>query len=718
MQRYQLLIFGVLLGLYSCLSSGYEFCEERVAERCIEGAETRVVDGFDVYRSCWKYQTDYECYSEPVTNDCSDEESAYLRAELREIFEMSPGNELVSWSESKAVPFDCEFDESFGCSNWYVTEDGFDAKTCYVGEKKTCEEEGCKVFTQECTQFSNGICSQELVSYSCAGDETCSGDVGLAVRDENGGSFDKAVAAANIADLVASEGIIDEETGELRLFEGKQRGCKYISQEWEKAVGFTGTAASVLATIYGGWGGALATAPVSTYTAAVLSGKMDCCDNDPDEIDVNGSLTYCSEDNVELAIARMTKRTVELGGKRKVGCFCSDFTGLLVQIPLESGSGSISDCDELCGNPYRALLGVDEPMDWKKEYCVFDSMLGRIIQEEGRQQIEEILNSTQSTDRESFTLSSNYYDEEAGWSDVISVAGNDVSYWVWDSACNSEEGRGRFLKGELSCPMAPSLYMAACSNEDGCGDLPIAPFLSESGWSIKNVRANDPSNTFTVSKYLQVRGECYLDNTCDWTVIGWPGGLGSSIVQRTNLVWQRKFPTEGGTGTSWDVFKGGTNSLLIEMLTTIDQTDEPVEPKIRVSRPGTGVWEEFELESPIEDPDFFVTLSDMSKLYISGSCGRYLCEYEVGTTVSLALKPWYENIDKGREEYCLQRLPFVGCVDEKRVNRPDDRKGYCEGFTLDEFLTLDLSRMDLSEYTDHLSERAKAALMELISEDE
>lgn len=718
MQRYQLLIWTVLFGFYSCLSFGYEFCEERVSERCIEGGETRVVDGFEVYRACWKYQTDYECYSEAVSNNCSDVESAYPRSEVREVFEMSPGNKLVSWSESKAVPFECNFDDSFGCSSWYVTEDGFDAKTCYQEDKETCEEDGCKVFTQECTQFVNGICSQELVRYSCAGDETCSGDVGLAVKDEDGSSFDKAVAAANIADLIASEGMIDEETGELRLFEGKQSGCKYVSNEWKKAVGVTGTAASVLAIIYGGWGGALATAPVSTYTAAVLSGKMDCCDSNPDNVDVNGSLTYCSEDNIDLAIARMTKRSVELGGKRKVGCFCSDLTGLLVQLPLESGTGSISDCDELCGNPYIGYLAVDEPMDWKREYCVFDSMLGRIIQEEGRKQIEEILNSPQSTDRESLALTSEYFSENAGWSDVISVADNQVSYWVWDSECTTEDGMAEFLKGELSCPMSPSVYMAACSDSVGCDDLPSSPFVFDTKWSIKNVRANDPNSTFTVNEYLQVRGECFSDNSCNWKVIGWPGGLGSSVVQKSNLVWQKKFPMEGSDDTSWEIFKGGTNSLLIQMLTTIDQDADPVAPTIRVSRPGTNAWEEFELDDPIEDPDFFVNLSDGSKMYISGSCGRHLCEYEVGTTVSLSLKPWYEDIDKGREDYCLLNVPFVGCVDEKKVNRPDDRVGYCEGFTLDEFLALDLSQMDLSEYTEHLSERAKAALMELISEDE
>lgn len=41
-------------------------------ERCIEGPETRVINGLAVYRDCWKREKDYVCASTALTSDCAE----------------------------------------------------------------------------------------------------------------------------------------------------------------------------------------------------------------------------------------------------------------------------------------------------------------------------------------------------------------------------------------------------------------------------------------------------------------------------------------------------------------------------------------------------------------------------------------------------------------------------------------------------------------------
>jgi len=45
-------------------------CGQPPTTRCIEGAETRVVNGLPVHKSCWKWERSYQCQGS-VTNDCA-----------------------------------------------------------------------------------------------------------------------------------------------------------------------------------------------------------------------------------------------------------------------------------------------------------------------------------------------------------------------------------------------------------------------------------------------------------------------------------------------------------------------------------------------------------------------------------------------------------------------------------------------------------------------
>ena len=720
MQRCLLILFLFLS--WGVSQAEYEFCNVEVAEMCVEGAETRTIDGMPIYRDCWAYQTTYHCYTPAEPLDCTAQESALPRHELASVLEMTEQNQLVEWVEWKDTSTDCVIDDTFGCSDWYVTEDGFDARTCYVGEKNLCSPEDCSVFTQTCTQFTNGICTEELIRYSCSGDSVCTGNVGLVTTDDESIGFAEALATNSLADLVASEGFSDPVTGQIRLFEGKQQGCHYVSEEWKVAAVGTSAAVVVAAIISGS---PMAAAPFATYASALSSGKMNCCRNDPDDVDVGGSLGYCSEDHIELAVAKKAKRAVELGSKFQTGCFCSDLTGLIVRFPLDDGNGSISDCDELCGNPYLGPVawGKKETMDWQREYCVFDSQLARIIQEEGRLQIEEILNSPASTDRESSGFDYNYNSGGVGrWSPSLTLRDNSIQMWQWTDECFLPGGQAKSLTGEIICPVYPEVYFLVCSNPYGCGDEPLTPLVDSGLWDIMRAPANRPKERFSANNYVQMMGECFSDEgdgttismPCDWNVVAWPAGVGSSLVQKTDLTWEPKFPMPDSEDYTW-LYSTGTSTLMIEMLTTTNQELDPVEPTIRLADVGSDQWEEFVLPVTIDDPDFTITRASGDVLYVSGSCGKYVCNYQLSRSITLTLRPWYEDIDGGHYDHCLLPDPiFGGCADEKRANRKDDRHGFCEGFTLDEFTALDLNSMDLSEYIDTLSDRAKEAMLDML----
>ncbi len=46
-------------------------CEE-IENKCIEGAETRNINGKDVYKECWKYQKQYSCFNGSLISDCKE----------------------------------------------------------------------------------------------------------------------------------------------------------------------------------------------------------------------------------------------------------------------------------------------------------------------------------------------------------------------------------------------------------------------------------------------------------------------------------------------------------------------------------------------------------------------------------------------------------------------------------------------------------------------
>lgn len=59
----------LLVFLSFSTSAQAEYCE-KIGEVCVEGQATRKIDGFEVTKPCWKYETQYKCYKDEHNDYC------------------------------------------------------------------------------------------------------------------------------------------------------------------------------------------------------------------------------------------------------------------------------------------------------------------------------------------------------------------------------------------------------------------------------------------------------------------------------------------------------------------------------------------------------------------------------------------------------------------------------------------------------------------------
>ena len=68
----QMVLWFLMVALYSFpvqLLAGDGTCSNKV-RTCIEGPETRMISGWPVTRSCWKYESKYDCISQNYVDEC------------------------------------------------------------------------------------------------------------------------------------------------------------------------------------------------------------------------------------------------------------------------------------------------------------------------------------------------------------------------------------------------------------------------------------------------------------------------------------------------------------------------------------------------------------------------------------------------------------------------------------------------------------------------
>ncbi|GED47224.1 hypothetical protein HME01_30760 [Vreelandella aquamarina] len=701
----------------------------RAGEVCVDNAP-RQINGHTVHRNCWRYSVTYMCYGDPYSNSCNlDALNNSDEWELVNTFDETypgtftqysnilPDSWKEEWQKSEST---CNADTSYGCGPDISSEDILDdsgnvigqrvRKRCYIGETPRCNNDpNCSITEYECTKEQDGLCVRQEQTYSCREEGKCdpsSYEVMPEVSDDEG-AFSDAIAAAGVMDMIAAEGGLDDN---MRIFSGFKRECKAITSDFRRMMEFNATVGTALATFYGGPLGAVL---AGTAAADILNAieHMECCQDDPEDVVLTSSFIsmatgvgadYCDLEDVELAAARMAKRAVQVtpGFVPTNNTLCT-IANYVYNAPAK---GDMAYAKQICSHWTRpwSLANTQTQVDEYQRWCEFDSMLARIIQEQGREQLAQLA-AQNAGGAETKTARFPFYQSSGGWTNELNVNGNRVRFWKWKEECSTEEGYTNSMLAGYDCPSSPDIYAAVCS-EDTCGSPPDHPVYGFSpGWETHRLAAED-HHVRAINRYSVVEGGCFDDGSCEYDVHAWKAGAGGQMRVPIDMKWPINFPNTG-----WGEFSWAHNNVHFEAYTNPLGTDSPTRG-LRMCigssyqcRYNSG-WTEVDISNNISDMNNYV--NSTPPVTLTGGCTDSECEFRATVEVNLTAKPWYTYSEKKYEPCMLEVLG--SCVAEASTTYDRQYKPDCSGFTIDEFLALDLGDMDFSEYVETLSEKAKA----------
>lgn len=382
----------------------------------------------------------------------------------------------------------------------------------------------------------------------------------------------------------------------------------------------------------------------------------DCCRTNLDRPGGNRPSTKCNIAEVELAAAKRSNYTVYLG------TFCA-----------------------------KKTLGICRTIG--QGYCKFEGLLPKLVQEQGRQQLAEMVASGFGASVETATLSFNYYHSAGGWSAPISVNGVHAAAWQYPQYCENPEEAEKVLTsnpGALGCSPTLNTYLALCDNPNGCGALPATPEAGDELWNIHPIDPLNPAPS-AVSRYAAASGQCDTQSgICTYRISAWPAGVGGKAMVTRDMVFPLTAPEAGGD--SWT----NVGEVLLRPYSNVGDErtarNSKMAPTVRIDYSLNEGWDWQTLTVPTKGAvNVQVPGTDV---VLTGECHAFTntCEYRAAGTVVATLKPWGSP------------------------KNPD-----CTGFTLSQLSLLDFARMDFSEWlvsvmgkvgTPNASELAEAAAVQ------
>ena len=330
---------------------------------CIEGAETRIIDGASVYKECWAWEQVYTCALDSYSNYCAPLEAICTVTESvcekylgngecaieRRTYDCAANQEekdgVIYIDETLTIVKD-ETDDSV--CNDERAECGLESKVCIEGAEtrvinglpvykdcwlyqetftclsdnvsSTCDSidaEICEIASEECLMYYGDACTSKVVTYECTQKTSDStvigcGDQMFCLGDD---CWDASYEPNTEIGLVAAylgtalkAGTELEDINEIDIFTGHKSTCTQY--------------------------------PLNT---------VDCCE---DSGWANGSVSGCDNEDLKLIEERKSKLT------HYVGTYCSN------KLPI-----------------------VNTCIEYKQSYCTYGSMLARLFQEGARPQL-------------------------------------------------------------------------------------------------------------------------------------------------------------------------------------------------------------------------------------------------------------------------------------------------------------------------------------------
>lgn len=331
------------------------------SETCLEPAETRIIDGHEVYQACWLWQRDYTCTADTTVSDCDE----YLTNDACEQI----GSQCIKYKDDGVT---CEvLERDFKCAQG--TTETTSVTDC--GTQSFCLDGTCMDTSYPPdSDFGVVVAGMEAVRQAGQSDlfvgehHECSkklGGLGNCCKSNNAGATS---SNSGLADQIATQGLkIGAETvrylGSPYVFDSLMNSGVGPLQTWayESLMG-NGALSTNWSTSY--WGVSLT---YDSVTGTFVVGF------DPASLVVAVVVYVVME---YLACEDEDQVTGALRGQKlchKVGSYCAD-----------------------------DLLGAC--IKKKESYCCFTSKLARIIQEQGRPQLGKGWGEAESPDCSGFTV--------------------------------------------------------------------------------------------------------------------------------------------------------------------------------------------------------------------------------------------------------------------------------------------------------------------------
>ncbi len=361
----------------------------------------------------------------------------------------------------------------------------------------------------------------------------------------------------------------------------------------------------------------------------------DCC-----QIGLTGaSGTTCSQNELKLAAARRAHFAVY------IGTYCSKETNYVF----------FTRCDQQT-----------------QTYCVFDGLLPKLVQVQGREQLQQIATSGAGASLQTQTLSFPYYSGNGGWTAPITINGIQFAAYEEPAYCESAQATAAEFAQNPSaqaCPAALETWIASCEITTGCGQLPVTPQSGSGTWVINDANPLALMSIAT-SPHSVAKGACDTKtDQCAYQISAWPLGSGSRAMVSRQVSLQA-YAAAGNSSVASTVEIGNTViQINPEQVSAGTSTVSQLPPSLStsVSTNSGSSWSAFTLPTQINS-NVTVPGTDIT---VTGGCiaSTGMCTYQFTGSIQITAKPWGSP------------------------QNPD-----CSGFTLDQFTALDMGKMDLSQW--------------------
>lgn len=368
-----------------------------------------------------------------------------------------------------------------------------------------------------------------------------------------------------------------------------------------------------------------------------------------------------------------------------------------------------------------STIQVDSFQTW----CTFDSVFARLVHEQGRKQLALYATRPYTgaiTDRKEFSF---YKDGSGAWTSSKIVNGNDVRFWQWPRECSPKKElvsnyKGASMATDQSCPLNADIYVAVCAKQGTCGDLPRNPVLESTGWETLQIRGEN-AEIQALTPLVVVKGVCTSDGECGYDLHAWKSGVGGYVDIPLDMNWQLQSPQSG-----WNLNYVSHNSAHFMAYTYPIDGNAAGGPKLKMcigsmidcdaTDLNSASWTTISLQEPTALQGQVLRAAN-PRVTATGQCSKTTanCSYRITIGVKLKAKPWHTGITHDTFKHKLRPKILGKPIGPTRRDKYNyNVKADCSGFTLDEFLALDITAMDLTDFTDKVAADAEAKLLEMV----